>query len=71
MASETWGSRIAPGLTGPTAWAGRMSANTRVLVVGGAGFIGSHMVKMLGDAGYEFATCDNFSAGHRDAVVRG
>lgn len=48
-----------------------MSANTRVLVVGGAGFIGSRMVKMLGDAGYEVATCDNLSAGHRDAVVRG
>ena len=48
-----------------------MSANARVLVAGGAGYVGSHMVKMLADAGYEVATYDNFSAGYRDAIVRG
>ena len=39
-----------------------------VLVVGGAGFIGSHMVKMLGKEGLEVTTFDNLSTGHRDAV---
>jgi UDP-glucose 4-epimerase len=48
-----------------------MRPNPRVLVVGGAGYIGSHMVKMLGDAGYDVATYDNLSAGHREAVLRG
>ncbi|HWA11720.1 MAG TPA: UDP-glucose 4-epimerase GalE [Burkholderiales bacterium] len=43
----------------------------RVLVVGGAGYIGSHMVKMLGDAGHEVATYDNLSSGWREAVLRG
>jgi UDP-glucose 4-epimerase len=43
----------------------------RVLVVGGAGYIGSHMVKMLGDTGHEVATYDNLSSGFREAVLRG
>ena len=42
-----------------------------VLVVGGAGYIGSHMVKMLGAAGYDVTTFDNLSEGHRDAVLSG
>lgn len=43
----------------------------RILVVGGAGYIGSHMVKMLLGAGYEVITLDNLSSGHRDAVLGG
>lgn len=43
----------------------------RVLVVGGAGYIGSHMVKMLLGAGHEVITLDNLSSGHRDAVLGG
>jgi UDP-glucose 4-epimerase len=43
----------------------------RVLVVGGAGYIGSHMVKMLADAGHEVITFDNLSSGFRDAVLGG
>lgn len=42
-----------------------------VLVVGGAGFIGSHMVKMLGQQGYDITVLDNFSTGYRDAVLTG
>jgi len=42
-----------------------------VLVVGGAGYIGSHMVKMLANAGYETTVFDNLSLGHRDAVLSG
>jgi UDP-glucose 4-epimerase len=43
----------------------------KVLVVGGAGYIGSHMVKRLGQLGCEVVTLDNLSAGHRDAVLAG
>ncbi len=43
----------------------------RVLVVGGAGYIGSHMVKMLGDSAIDVVTYDNLSSGFRDAVLCG
>ncbi len=43
----------------------------RILVVGAAGYIGSHMVKMLAGAGYGVTTLDNLSTGYRDAVVGG
>ncbi len=42
-----------------------------ILVVGGAGYIGSHMVKRLGAAGAEVVTLDNLVSGHRDAVLVG
>lgn len=41
----------------------------RVLVVGGAGYIGSHMVKRLVRSGYAVTVLDNLSRGHRDAVL--
>jgi UDP-glucose 4-epimerase len=43
----------------------------RILVVGGAGYIGSHMVKMLLAKGNDVMTLDNLSSGHRDAVLGG
>lgn len=43
----------------------------KVLVVGGAGYIGSHMVKMLSKAGHQVTTLDNLSNGYRDAVKYG
>jgi UDP-glucose 4-epimerase len=42
-----------------------------VLVVGGAGYIGSHMVRSLGEKGHKPVTLDNLSTGHRDAVLFG
>ncbi|MBO9679730.1 MAG: UDP-glucose 4-epimerase GalE [Acidovorax sp.] len=42
-----------------------------ILVVGGAGYIGSHMVWLLGQRGVNVVTLDNLSAGHRDAVLHG
>lgn len=39
------------------------------LVVGGAGYIGSHMVKQLRRAGHELVVADNFSTGYRSALM--
>ena len=43
-----------------------MSPN--ILVVGGAGYIGSHMVKMLMEHQCRVTVLDNFSSGHKDTV---
>ena len=43
----------------------------KILVVGGAGYIGSHMVKQLSLAGHDVITLDNLSYGYRDAVKYG
>ena len=43
----------------------------KVLVVGGAGYIGSHMVKMLGKNDCQVTSLDDLSSGHRDAVLYG
>jgi UDP-glucose-4-epimerase GalE len=40
----------------------------RILVTGGAGYIGSHASKALTQAGYDVVVLDNLSAGHRGAV---
>ena len=45
--------------------------NEKILVVGGAGYIGSHMVKDLLDAGCGVVTLDDLSTGHRELVVGG
>lgn len=41
----------------------------KVLVCGGAGYIGSHMVRRLVAAGHEAVVFDNLSTGHREAVA--
>ncbi|WP_262694534.1 UDP-glucose 4-epimerase GalE [Kordiimonas aquimaris] len=43
----------------------------KILVAGGAGFIGSHTLLALQAAGYAPVTYDNFSNGHRDSVLVG
>lgn len=43
----------------------------KILVVGGAGYIGSHMVKMLLEHGHRVIVFDNLSSGYRDAVLGG
>lgn len=42
-----------------------------ILVVGGAGYVGSHAVKALAKAGYTPVVFDNFSTGHRHNVKWG
>src|SRR3989344_6031567 len=40
----------------------------KVLVTGGAGFIGSHVNKLLLDQGHQVTAVDNLSKGHRDSI---
>ena len=40
----------------------------RILVTGGAGYIGSHTVRHLLDLGHHVAILDNLSTGHREFV---
>ncbi len=44
---------------------------TTILVTGGAGYIGSHVVRQLGERGERLVTLDNLSTGFRDAVLHG
>lgn len=41
----------------------------KILVTGGAGYIGSHMVAMLVQNGYQVVVLDNLSTGFKDAVL--
>jgi UDP-glucose 4-epimerase len=43
----------------------------KVLVTGGAGYIGSHIVKALGDRGHDVVVYDNLSYGHDWAILYG
>ena len=45
--------------------------NKKILVTGGAGYIGSHVVRQLGSQGENVVTLDNLSTGFSDAVTAG
>ena len=45
--------------------------NKQILVTGGAGYIGSHVVRQLGNAGENVITLDNLSTGFEAAVTAG
>jgi UDP-glucose 4-epimerase len=48
-----------------------MEKNMQYLVIGGAGYIGSHMVKLLVQQGHEVTVVDDLSSGRREAVLGG
>jgi len=48
-----------------------LSEGGSILVTGGAGYIGSHVVRQLGEAGESIVTLDNLSTGFRAAVLQG
>ena len=45
--------------------------NRNVLVTGGAGYVGSHICKILKDKGYTPVVFDNLSTGHKEFVKWG
>jgi len=45
--------------------------NKKILVTGGAGYIGSHVVRQLGEAGESVVTLDNLCSGFEQAVKSG
>ncbi|MFK7997548.1 MAG: UDP-glucose 4-epimerase GalE [Granulosicoccus sp.] len=46
-------------------------SNKPILVTGGAGYIGSHVVKLLGERGESVVVLDDLSTGNEDAVLHG
>ena len=43
----------------------------KIFITGGAGYIGSHIVKLLGEKGHDILVYDNLSTGHDWAVLFG
>ncbi len=43
----------------------------KILVTGGAGYIGSHVVKQLGEAGHDLVIVDNLSTGRKASLLFG
>ena len=41
----------------------------KILVTGGAGYIGSHIVKLLGEDGHQVIVYDNLSTGNKEAIT--
>jgi pyruvate/2-oxoglutarate dehydrogenase complex dihydrolipoamide dehydrogenase (E3) component len=46
----------------------RRNINLRILIVGGAGYIGSHTARVLRRHGHEVILYDNLSTGHRESA---
>jgi UDP-glucose 4-epimerase len=44
-------------------------ASHKILITGGAGYIGSHTVRLLADKGYDIIVLDSLVYGHREAIV--
>ncbi len=49
----------------------KKNEGSHILVTGGAGYIGSHVVRQLSEAGYRVAVFDNLSTGFADALIHG
>src|SRR5579884_344793 len=47
---------------------GKVASRAMILVLGGAGYIGSHMLQVLREAGEPHLVFDNFEYGHEQAL---
>ncbi len=43
----------------------------KILLTGGAGYIGSHVLKLLGEASHEITVIDNLSSGRKESILYG
>lgn len=43
----------------------------KILLTGGAGYIGSHVLKMLGEQGHDLVVVDNLSTGRKESILYG
>lgn len=48
-----------------------LKGSSEILVAGGAGYIGSHCVKLLIECGYNVVVIDNLVNGHKESIVKG
>ena len=46
-----------------------MHTRKRILITGGAGFLGSHLCKRLLDDGHDIICVDNFFTGSKDNIL--
>lgn len=53
------------------AYVNKKTMNQKILVVGGCGYVGTHMVKALLAANYDVVTLDNLSTGHLNLLPGG
>ena len=47
----------------------RQYSNKKILVTGGAGFIGAHLCRRLLQAGHEVLCVDNLFTGNKDNII--
>jgi UDP-glucose 4-epimerase len=47
------------------------NSHSKILVTGGAGYIGSHLVRQLGEAGEEVIILDNLYSGYAESIMYG
>ena len=40
-----------------------------LLVIGGAGYIGSHVLNLLGEEGHDIVVVDNLSTGRKESIL--